>query len=255
MSWISRRISTGLFPKEMSPGWPLEALKAQAVVARTFAFYQMGKNSDKDYDVLATTMSQVYGGFDAETASAVRAVDDTKGQVLYHAGKPILAYYHSNSGGATEDAKNVWTTDVPYLRGIRDEYSLGSPGHRWTIFMGRDDLARSLAGGGIRVDEIHDLVPVEFSPSGRIVRLKVVYNRGETVLRANDFRLRVNPLFIKSTFFVPAKEGDGFRFDGKGFGHGVGLSQWGAYEMARRGFSCQDILKHYYMKTEIRFQK
>lgn len=245
----------GVVPKEMSPRWPLEALKAQAVAARTFALYQIGKSGERAYDVSATTMSQVYGGFDAETASAVRAVDETKGRVLYHAGKPILAYFHSNSGGATEDAKNVWTTDIPYLKGVRDEYSAGAPGNRWTVSLARGDLAKALAGGGVPADEIRDLVPVDVSPSGRVVKLKVVHDRGETVLRANDFRLRVNPHLLKSTFFELAQEGNGFRFDGKGFGHGVGLSQWGAYEMARRGFSCQDILKHYYQKAEVRYQE
>jgi stage II sporulation protein D len=242
----------GVVPKEMSPSWPLEALKAQAVVARTFALYQKEKNRESEFDVSATTMSQVYGGFEAETASAIRAVDDTRGQVLYHNGKRILAYYHSNSGGATEDAKNVWTADIPYLKGIRDEYSMNASGHRWTLSLAPGDLSKALAKSGIRVGEIHDLVPVEVSPSGRIVKLKVVHSGGEAVFRSNDFRLRVNPQSLKSTLFVLMKEGNRIRFDGKGYGHGVGLSQWGAYEMARRGFSCLDILKHYYWGIEIR---
>ncbi len=241
----------GVVPKEMSPGWPLEALKAQAVVARTFALYQKEKNRESEFDVSATTMSQVYGGFEAETASAIRAVDNTKGQVLYHNGKRILAYYHSNSGGATEDAKNVWTADIPYLKGIPDEYSMNASGYRWTLSLAPGDLSIALAGGGIRVGEIHDIVPVDVSPSGRIVKLKVLHSDGEAVFRSNDFRLRMNPQSLKSTLFVMTKEGDRIRFDGRGYGHGVGLSQWGAYEMARRGFSCRDILKHYYWGIEI----
>jgi len=242
----------GVVPKEMSPGWPPEALKAQAVVARTFALYQKEKNRENEFDVSATTMSQVYGGFDAETASAVRAVGDTKGQVLYHDGRLILAYYHSSSGGATEDAKNVWTADIPYLKGVRDEYSVKASGNRWTFSLARSDLAKILVRSGIRVGEIQDLVPVEVSPSGRIVKLKVIHGSGEVVLRSNDFRLRVDPQSLKSTLFVMVKERDRIRFEGTGYGHGVGLSQWGAYEMARRGFSCGDILKHYYWGIEIR---
>lgn len=241
----------GVVSKEVSPSWPLEALKAQAVVARTFVLYQKEKNSENEFDVSATTMSQVYGGFDAETASAVRAVNETKGQVIHHNGKPILAYYHSNSGGATEDAKNVWTADIPYLKGIRDEYSMNASSHRWTLSLAPGDLAKALARSGIRLGEIHDLVPVDISPSGRIVKLKVLHSDGEAVFRSNDFRLRVNPQSLKSTLFVMTKEGDRIRFDGRGYGHGVGLSQWGAYEMARRGFTCRDILKHYYWGIEI----
>jgi stage II sporulation protein D len=242
----------GVVPKEMPPRWPLEALKVQAVVARTFALYQREKNRENEFDVLATTLSQVYGGFEAETAGAVRAVDDTKGRVLYHNGKPILAYYHSSSGGATEDAKNVWTADIPYLKGIPDEYSVHASGSRWTLSLARKDLEKNLQRSGIRAGDIRDLVPVEVSPSGRIVKLKVIHGSGETILRSNDFRLRVDPQSLKSTLFTMVKEEDRIRFEGRGYGHGVGLSQWGAYEMARRGFSCEDILKHYYRGIEIR---
>ena len=201
---------------------------------------------------MATTLSQVYGGFEAETPSAVRAVDDTRGRVLYYKGKPILAYYHSSSGGATEDAKNVWTADIPYLKGIPDEYSVNASGSRWTLSLARKDLEKTLQRSGTRVGEIRDLVPVDVSPSGRIVKLRIIQDNGEMILRSNDFRLRVDPQSLKSTLFTMVKEQSRIRFEGKGCGHGVGLSQWGAYEMARRGFTCDDILKYYYQGIEIR---
>ncbi len=242
----------GVVPKEMSSGWPLEALKAQAVVARTFALYQREKNRDHPYDVSATTSSQVYGGLDAETPNSVRAVDETKGEVLFHEGRLILAYYHANSGGATEDAKNVWTADVPYLKSIRDDYSArATPGH-WSYSLSLDDLSRALAGSGLDVGFIRDLVPVTVSPSGRIVKLKILHSRGEALLRCNDFRIKVDPRQLKSALFVVAKEGNRIRFEGKGYGHGVGLSQWGAYEMARQGFSYRDILTYYYSNVDVR---
>lgn len=242
----------GVVPQEMSSGWPLEALKAQAVVARTFALYQREKNRDHPYDVSATTSSQVYGGLDAETPKAVKAVDETKGQVLFHEGRLILAYYHANSGGVTEDAKNVWTTDVPYLKSIRDDYSAQATSGHWSYSLSLDDLARALSGKGLAVGSIRDLVPVAVSPSGRIVKLKVLHSRGETLLRCNDFRIKVDPRQLKSALFVMDKEGNRIRFEGKGYGHGVGLSQWGAYEMARQGFSYRDILTYYYSKVDVK---
>jgi stage II sporulation protein D len=99
----------GVVPKEMSPQWPIEALKAQAVAARTFALYHKKKSRDKEYDVYASTSSQVYGGVAAENEKATAAVNETRGRILVHDGRLILAYFHANSGGITEDAENVWT--------------------------------------------------------------------------------------------------------------------------------------------------
>lgn len=241
----------GVVPKEMSSLWPLESLKAQAVVARTFALYQKDKNKDDHYDVYCTTSSQVYGGFDAETNPSSRAVDSTRGEVLTYNGKLILAYYHANSGGATEDAKNVWTAEIPYLKGVRDPYSENAPDVRWSAPFRVEDISRSLSKSGIRMNAVRDVVASEVSPSGRIVKVRVLHDGGETTIRSNDFRIKLDARLLKSTFFVPTKEGDRIRFDGKGYGHGVGLSQWGAREMARLGFSYRAILDHYYSKVEI----
>jgi stage II sporulation protein D len=242
----------GVVSMEMASIWPMETLKAQAVVARTFALYQREKNVGNDYDVSASTASQVYGGFNCETPQAIRAVDDTKGEALRHNGKLILAYYHSNSGGVTEDARYVWTTtDIPYLRGVRDEYSESAPDCRWTFSINWVDLSALLANNGFKFKKIEGIVPMETSPSGRVVKIKILYENGESVLRANDFRLKFDPKQFRSTLFKLREDGDRIVFEGKGYGHGVGLSQWGAREMARQGSSYRDILNHYYSNVVI----
>ena len=117
----------GVVPKEMSPQWYLEALKAQAIAARTYALYQKEKSKDKNYDVNATTASQVYGGAGVEAPMSNQAVDETEGKVLLYDGELALTYFHANSGGMTEEARRVWSVDVPYLKAVRDDYSAKGP--------------------------------------------------------------------------------------------------------------------------------
>ncbi|MDO9527679.1 MAG: SpoIID/LytB domain-containing protein [Syntrophales bacterium] len=242
----------GVVPKEMSPRWSSEALMAQAIVARSYAVYQKEKNKNKDYDVYSTTYSQVYGGYDVESEHSNRAVYETRGKMLVYDNQPVLAYFHSNSGGQTENAKNVWTADVPYLKGIPDSYSAKAPNYLWTLFLGLDEIKGALNKHGVGIGDIHEITTPEVSPSGRVKRVRILHSGGESILTGNNFRIKVDPTMIKSTLFTMTRERNGIRFDGRGYGHGVGLSQWGAYVMAKEGHSCRDILKHYYSEVDIR---
>jgi stage II sporulation protein D len=242
----------GVIPKEMSPQWPLEALKAQAIAARTYALYQKEKNKDRDYDVIATTASQVYGGAGAESAISNQAVDETRGMVLLYDGQLALTYFHANSGGMTEEAKRVWSADVPYLKTVRDDYSTKAPGCLWKLSLNVDKIRAALNSKGVDIGKIDRLTPLDMSPSGRVTKVKIFHGGRESVLSGNDFRLKTDPTQVKSTLFTMTKEGDEIRLEGKGSGHGVGMSQWGAYIMAREGFSYGDILRHYYYGVELR---
>ncbi len=242
----------GVVPKEMSPQWPLEALKAQAIAARTYALYQKEKSKDKDYDLIATTASQVYGGAAAESARSNQAVDETRGMVLLYDSQLALTYFHANSGGMTEEARRVWSADVPYLKGVRDEYSARAPGCSWELSLNIDKIRTALNGKGLDVGQIERLVPLDISPSGRVTKIKIFHGGKETVLTGNDFRLKTDPTQVKSTLFTMTNEGNEIHLEGKGSGHGVGMSQWGAYIMAREGISYGDILKHYYYGVELR---
>ena len=241
----------GVVPREMPPNWPEEALKAQAVVSRTFARYQMDANASRDYDISATTASQVYGGFAAETESTRRAVDATRGRILTFNGKPALTYFHANSGGTTEDARHVWRVAIPYLQSIPDDYSARAPGAAWSSYLSFDQIRDAMSRNGIKTGKISDLETASQSPSGRAIKLKITHSAGTTVLGGNQFRTITDPAVIKSTLFKAERNSQGIRFEGRGSGHGVGLSQWGARIMAEGGYPFRDILLHYYRGLEL----
>ena len=242
----------GVVPKEMSPLWHPEALKAQAIAARTYALDQKEKNKYRGYDIIAATTFQVYGGAGAESERSNEAVDETKGMVLLYDGQLALAYFHANSGGMTEDAKRVWSADVPYLKTVRDDYSIKAPNCLWTLSLSVDKIRKALSNKGLDIGSIERLVPVEVSPSGRVMKIKIFHSGKEAILNGNDFRTKIDPMLIKSTLFTITKEGDEIRLEGRGYGHGVGMSQWGANVMASEGYSYGDILKYYYQGVEIR---
>ncbi|MDI6776170.1 MAG: SpoIID/LytB domain-containing protein [Syntrophales bacterium] len=242
----------GVVPKEMSREWPLEALKAQAVVSRTYTIYRKERSGNRSYDLCATITSQVYGGKEVESEKSNRAVDETRGIVLLYNGQLVLPYFHANSGGITEDAEYVWTEKLPYLKGFRDDYSMNAPNSLWKLSLSLDEIRKVLNEKGIGVGQIAKLMPVEISPSGRVGKIKVSHSGGETIINGNEFRLKIGPTLIRSTLFSVTCDNREVHFEGKGYGHGVGMSQWGAYAMAREGYSYRDILRYYYQGVEIR---
>ncbi len=241
----------GVVPEEMSHKWKPEALMAQAVAARTYALYVKEKSNDKPYDVEATTFSQVYGGYDSETKASSSAVDATQGQVITYDGKLIIAYFHANSGGHTEDAKNVWNVDIPYLKGVCDRFSENIPGNTWEYYLSFDVIRNLLNKDGLNIRWIRGLQPAGSSRSGRCLQMKVVSNKGTFVFTSNNFRIKVGGTKLKSTLFHTRPRGRGILFRGTGYGHGVGMSQWGANRMAEAGFNYQEILEHYYRGTRL----
>ncbi len=242
----------GVVPKEMAPDWPLEALKAQAVAARSYALFLKEKRRDKPFDLMATTASQVYGGYDAKYRKAIGAVDATRGQVMTHGGKVAIAYYHANSGGHTEDAGNVWVADMPYLKGITDPYSKKVPGNKWQCSLRAQDIEQALAVSGMHVGKVTGLRPLGTSASGRVRTVRIISDSGAFSIKSNNFRLKLDPIKVKSTRFAIAQNGDEFQLSGTGFGHGVGMSQWGARNMALAEESYERILAHYYQGASLK---
>jgi len=241
----------GVLPKEVPASWSSDALKAQAISARTYVLFQAEKNRDKYYDVYATVISQVYGGIPAEKATTDKAVAETRGLVLCHKAKLIISYFHSNSGGYTEASKNVWVADLPYLASVPDSYSQGTPNYEWEATIPVSHIEARLKAKGIKIGSLKKLSVVEESASGRAIRLKLKGSKGEHTLKSNDFRLIVSAMKIKSTKFNVSKKGRNMVFSGNGFGHGVGLPQWSAKKMAEAGHSYEDILKTYFLNVEI----
>ncbi|NHM26064.1 SpoIID/LytB domain-containing protein [Desulfofundulus sp. TPOSR] len=282
----------GVVPAEMPAHWPGEALKAQAVAARSYVLAQMGTYASQGFDVLATQASQVYRGYDGEHPATSKAVDETRGIVATYRGRPISAVFHSSSGGYTENSEDVWKSQVDYLRGRPDPFDRNPQNkhYDWTKTYTAGQLKEQLAAAGYRFSEIYDLIEVERTSTGQRVKclavsglgldgqpLTIEIGRDPLKGKADEVR---RALGLKSACFtmekimtgngapgqqdpsaeqvVPAQgQQDGHprlvkvTFRGSGWGHGVGMSQYGALGMASQGYSYQEILKYYYSGVQI----
>ncbi len=243
----------GTVRAETSERWPVEALRAMAVVARTYGVFHQRRNAAKPYHLVAGNAHQNYAGRAGDGSPAREAARATAGQVLTWQGSVFPAFYHSDSGGFTEPAQNIFSGEgIPPLPGIRDEFSIDSPNYTWTMTLPLATLAERLRQGGFDVGEVTGLSVLERSPSFRVARLAVDHTRGTTTLKGTDFRRLIGYDVLKSTLFVPVLAADGaVRFEGRGWGHGAGLSQFGAKGMADRGYAYPQILAHYYPGTAL----
>lgn len=237
---------------EMSCSWPLEALKAQAVAARSYALKQRQASGNGVFDLGDTQAWQVYNGIEKECTTTQAAVNATAGQVLTYNGQIIEAVFHSSSGGHTENVEDIWVQALPYLRAVPD-FDQGTPVFQWTVTLSRSELSQKISGVG----NVLSLTPERTTPRGRVITMKVTGDAGSRSLSGDKLR---SALGLKSTLFevVPqygsvasasAKSQQpptAFQIVGRGFGHGLGMSQWGAYNLALKGFNYQQIVLHYY---------
>lgn len=228
----------------------VEALRAQAVAIRTYALHERQRRAGAPWHVTATTASQRYGGIEAETPAATRAARDTAGEYLVHGGEPILAAFHATSGGVTESSEYVWREGRPYLRHVAIDGEERSPDTYWRARVSRADLARAAASLGSPVGAIRELRVCERSPSGRARSVCLEGDGGDARLDAGRLRTVLGEGRVKSTLFEvrpgPGGDDDGFVLVGSGRGHGVGMSQWGAYALARAGAGYREILERFY---------
>ena len=298
----------GVVPREMSASWPIEALKAQAVAARNYAKINMDSNKFL-YD---TVQHQVYHGKSVENPNSNRAVEETKGIYATYNGSLIYAYYHSSSGGHTENSENVWSSTLPYIRAVEDPYDTHNvnPNTSWT-----ETVSKKKVSDAIFPEKDWELVSLritEKSSTGRVQAMEAIgvnINTGEqktkrlpegspdslrwalgTTLKSTLFDMKEESISVKvkmkdgkekdfsETTGMKIRHADGndsviayetmavrtlsgveyartgaseYIFTGKGWGHGLGMSQWGAYKMANDGKTFREILKHYYTGIEI----
>ncbi len=236
----------GVLYHEVSHWWPMEAIKAQAIASRSFALYRSVESKNKDFDLSSDIYSQVYGGKTSEKFRTNRAVSETAGKVLIYKNKLLPAYFHATCGGHTEDASLLWKTDLAPLKGRPCGYCESSPHYSWQKEIPLESLESLLNKSGYKIKGIKDIKTFSTDPSGRVKEVHVIDSLGVEKITSNKFRLAVDPNIIKSTMFqVSVKDGRAV-FEGKGWGHGVGMCQWGAYSMARRGLKAEDILMFYY---------
>ena len=324
----------GVVPLEISASWGMESLKSQAVAARTYAVYNINPKSSYGYDLEDNQNSQVYWGYAYEKSSTNEAVDDTKGEMIYYDNKLIQAFYHSTSGGKTENSENVWTTLLPYARGVEDEYSdnSGSPYNQWQKTYAKDEIIKKLNADGKDINDLYGIEIREVSENNRVIECIFLTDNGEISYKKENARLllglmsswfniengsvfyfadqdaldseiqdKVAPsrgildsitedkedeeesvsavktlssgsiigkyaisslgnkkisqeklAFISSAGVkIVETNSTQYSFDGRGWGHGIGMSQYGAKEMAEEGFTYDEILKHYYTGVTI----
>lgn len=241
----------GVLYHEASHHWPAEALKAQAVVSRTFAVYKMQENKHNYYDVTCDIYSQVYGGRVSERYRTNQAIAETKGLVLTFENKIFPTYYHASCGGHTEDASLLWNIDILPLKGVVCGFCNGSPHFVWHRVLKKKEIINRLSQGQKRLDDIRQIVILEKDKSGRVLKLSLKGQGQEVEIKAKDFRILIGPNIIRSTNFEVEVIGDEVIFRGVGWGHGVGLCQWGAYFMAREGKDFKQILEYYYPASRL----
>jgi len=236
---------------EISPSWPFECLKAQAVVARTYALYQLDRNHNGIYDLKASTDSQVYSGIASEDPKTNLAVETTKGQVLITAGGYLPALYHACCGGHTEDAQYVFY-DHPALIGVPCEFCKDSPHFEWLNEISSIQLRNLFLKQLYRMGTIHSISILDQNPKGRVETLLITHSLGKDIINGKQLRALIGNNIIRSTKFNITQDEDGnFVFKGLGWGHGVGLCQWGAKAMSEQGANYKDIVNHYYPMASI----
>lgn len=302
----------GSVPYEIGNDKPLEAIKAQAVCARTYAAMQT-RHRSQGFDVCTTDDCQVYQGVAASNEMTDRAVDETAGVYMYYNGKLAEAYYYSCNGGASEDAVNVWGNEVPYCKGKADPYEalIASriPKYHWSTTFTQSELSSRLKAKGISIGTVKSAYVSEFTPNGNVRAVTFVGSNGtktvyrescRTTLGLRSMRFNIGGAVGGATYCVnsadhslsglggvytisgdgtvaqyagsasdayvitsggvsqlqqapsaPATTSDTFTVNGSGWGHNVGMSQWGASAMAEQGYDFRAILEFYYTGVTI----
>ncbi len=227
----------------------MEGSKAMAVLARTYALHSTSKFG-AEYQHVDDTRSQVYRGQGAITPRSRQAAQNTEGEVLTWRNRLIQAVYHASSGGHTADNEAVWSSaPVPYLRGKPDPYGSEAPHAEWTTRVSRPETLAAL--GEKFGEEVIGFLLDERSADGRVASVSLLMRSGQRrAVRGNAFRLAIIGRFgarsLRSLRFEIERRGEEYIFTGQGYGHGVGLSQWGAHDMAQRGMDYTEILDFYY---------
>ena len=243
----------GVVAGEMPATFELEALKAQAVASRSYAMYQMTATKDNEYDVLNTTANQVYltdeqlkenwkDEYPEKINKIKEAIAETSGEYLTYNGEIVNAMFFSTSVGATENSEEVFVSALPYLRSVDSKWDEESPAYTDTYTFSLEDFYNKL---GLPYNETLNIEVTAKTSTGRTKTLKI---NGEE-LQGRDLATKLS---LRSNYFDIVQNEKNITITTKGFGHGVGMSQYGANGMAKEGYTYDQILKHYYQNTEIK---
>lgn len=238
--------------EEAAPSFLPEALAAQAVAVRTYALHAMSRPRSPDYDLVSGVEDQVFEGLDGVGDAFRTAAEKTRGEALHYRGNLARAVYHSTCGGRTESAEAAWGRDVPYLRSQSCDDCRDSPVWRWEYRMNEEEGRRVAVALGVPPNGEIRFDITRRTPSGRADRVRVASGGARVEVRASRFRRAAGYARMRSLAFEILPAADGWIFRGAGYGHGVGMCQWGANGMAKAGRTHREILQRYYPGTEVR---
>ncbi len=240
----------GVVASEIGQAWELEALKAQAVISRTYAIYYKNHNSGNNFHITSSILHQLYKG--KNTAPLISySVKATAGEILTYNGMPIKAFFHAACEGKTEPPEEVWVEGYPYLKSV-DCNNGNTPYDNWQRIFSIKKISDALGIGNLK-----EIIISSYTSTGRVKTLKMVIEGDKSAdsgieVKATDIRKALGYKELPSTRFSLTIKGKDIIFTGKGYGHGVGLSQWGALEMAKQGNNYREILAHYYPGTTLK---
>lgn len=238
----------GVLASEMPLSWPMETLKAQAVAARSYALSVMNERKEKAYHLESSILDQVYRHVldhnenDPLIRKAVQAVKATEGLELYGSDQKVLkAFFHSDCGGETTSAKNVWNSNQS--SGVTIDKSCPfNPKAHWKLTLSKEEMEKRLG-----VKDLAEVNLLRLPAEKRVKTVRLAMNDHSTKeFSSNDFRQALGFQELRSSLFNVKRLGSAFVFEGQGFGHGVGLCQWGSRALGKNGLSFKQILKHYY---------
>ena len=242
----------GVLPYEMSGTWPLEALKAQALCARTYAAAHFGVYGSYGFDVTNDTYSQCYRGLNSATAISDRAVDSTAGQYITYNGALISALYSSSFGGGSENSENIFNSAYAYLRGKTDPFEAAADSinrkSSWTYSLSKADIASRLKNYGRPISTVTAL-DVTYSDTNNAISLRFTDAGGRSISleKSECYKFSTSYLALPSVHYTAADMGSYIVFSGGGYGHNVGMSQYGAYAMATTyGLTYDQIINFYF---------
>lgn len=241
----------GVLAGEMPVSYDIEALKAQAVAARTYTINKIEQNKTKEYDVVDTTNDQVYKDeqqlkeiwkekYNENTKKLKQAIKETNGEYLTYEGKPIHAFFFSTSSGTTENCKDVFGESLPYLVSVSSTWDENSPSYQGELKLTKEEFCQKLE---INCNEIK--INIERNETNSIKNITI----NNKTLKGTDFRFKLG---LKSTNLEIEQANNNIIIKTKGYGHGVGMSQYGAKELANNGYKYDEILKHYYQGVEFK---
>ena len=233
---------SSVVPSEIPFKWHKEVLKAQSVAARSYALGYLGRRKGKGYDLESSVEDQVYLGISSEKKTTSEAVKETSGIILVDENNnPLIALYHSSGGGYTDSIENLWDEKPSAHIKPRPDYDDNSPHFKWFRNYKITDVDKLLAN--LNIGNVTNIIPVSKSISNRVTWVEITGTKGKTKIRGEEFR---KYLKLPSSKFNLVLENEYLKLAGRGYGHGLGLSQWGAKALAEHGFSYKQILTHYY---------